>query len=133
MQEPGPGAVMIRTALISSILMTCSIVHADDREVKLGLEQEYFHRIDPHMSHQEYEGISRRNRRYVLNNLRSYSENKLEMIGMPESGVRVLGTALGLALDGSRLNLYKNKVLTLKLKDVKDSGRALYLDVGFDW
>jgi len=133
MQEPGPGTIMIRAALISSILMTCSIVHADDREVRLGLEQEYFHRIDPNMSRQEYEGISKRNRRYVLNNLKSYSENTLEMVGMPESGIRVLGTALGLALDGSRLNLYKNKVFSLKLKDVKDSDRALYLDVGFDW
>jgi len=113
--------------------MTCSIVHADDREVHLGLEQEYFHHIDPHMSLQEYEGISKRNRRYVLNNLRSYSENTLETLGMPETGIKVLGAALDFALDGSRLNLYKSKVLSLRLKDVKDSDRALYLDVGFDW
>jgi len=85
------------------------------------------------MSRQEYEGISRHNRKFVLANLRSYSENTLEMIGVPESGIKVLGTALGLALDGSKLNLYKNKVLSLKLKDVKDRERALYLDVGFHW
>jgi len=133
MQEPEPGAVMIRKALIFSILMTCSIVHADDREVQLGLEQEYFHHVDPNMSRQEYEGISKRNRRYVLNNLRSYSENTLETIGMPETGIKVLGAALDFALDGSRLNLYKSKVLCLRLKDVKDSDRALYFDVGFDW
>jgi len=124
---------MIRTAVISSILITCSIVHADDREVQLGLEQEYFHHIDPHMSHQEYEGISKRNRRYVLDNLSSYSENTLETIGIPESGIKVLGAALDFALDGSRLNLYKSKVLCLRLKDVKDSDRALYLNIGFDW
>jgi len=124
---------MIRAALITSILMTWSIVHADDRDINLGFEQQYIHSIDPHMSRQEYEGISRHNRKYVRDNLRSYSENTLERIGMPESGIKVVGTALGLALDGSKLNLYKNKVLSLKLKDVKDRDRALYLDVGFDW
>jgi hypothetical protein len=124
---------MIRTAVISSILMTCSIVHADDREVQLGLEQEYLHHIDPSMSRQEYEGISKRNRRYVLDNLSSYSENTLVTIGMPASGIKVLGAALDFALDGSRLNLYKSKVVSLTLKDVKESDRALYLDVGFDW
>jgi len=124
---------MIRAALITSILMTWSIVHADDRDIDLGFEQQYIHSIDPHMSRQEYEGISRHNRKYVRDNLRSYSENTLERIGMPESGIKVVGTALGLALDGSKLNLYKNKVLSLKLKDVKGRDRALYLDVGFDW
>jgi hypothetical protein len=113
--------------------MTCTIVHADDRGIKLGLEQEYIHRIDSQLSRQEYEEISNRNRRFVLHKLRSYSENKLEMIGMPESGINLIGTALGLALNGSRLNLYKSKVLSLKLNDASDSNRALYLEVDLDW
>ena len=124
---------MIRTALISSLLMACTIVHADDREIKLGLEQEYIHRIDSQLSRQEYEEISNHNRRFVLHKLRSYSENTLEMIGMPESGIHLLGTALGLALNGSRLNLYKSKALALKLNDVSDPDRALYLEVNLDW
>ena len=124
---------MIRTVLISSLLMACTIVHADDREIKLGLEQEYIHRIDSQLSRQEYEEISNRNRRFVLHKLRSYSENTLEMIGMSESGINLIGTALGLALNGSRLNLYKSKALSLKLNDVSDSDRALYLEVDLDW
>ena len=85
------------------------------------------------MSRQEYEEISRHNRRFVVNNLRSYAETRLEMAGMPESGINLLGATLGLALDGSRLNLYKSKTLALKLKDIKDSNRSLYLEVDLDW
>ena len=131
--EPSTWPVMTRTALLSSILLTCSIVHADDLHDKSGHEQEYFHRIDLHMSRQEYEEISNSNRRFVLNNMRSYAENKLEMVGMPELGINMLGATLGLALDGSRLNLYKNKMLALKLKDVRNSDRSLYLEVNLDW
>lgn len=124
---------MTRTALLSSILLICSIVHADDLHGKSGHEQEYFHRIDLHISRQEYEEVSKSNRRFVLNNLRSYAENKLEMIGMPELGINLLGATLGLALDGSRVKLYKNNMLALKLKDVRNSDRSLYFEIDLDW
>ena len=129
---------MIRTAIITSVfaLVTSSIVLAEDREasiLNLGFEDEYFHKTDMNMSPREYEEIYSRNKRFVLNNLRSYSENALELIGIPEQGIHFMGAALGLAFGDQRLTLIKSKMLALEVKNVRDSERTLYLGVNLDW
>ena len=74
-----------------------------------------------------------RNQKVVLNNLRSYSENALESIGIPEQGINLMGVALGLAFSDSRLNLNKSETLALEIKDARDSDRSLYLGINLDW
>ena len=85
------------------------------------------------MSLREYDDISNRNLRFLRKNLRSYSENALAVIGMPEQGINLMGAALGLAFNDSRLNLNKSKTLALEIKDVSESDRTLYLGVNLDW
>jgi hypothetical protein len=118
------------------LLVASSIVHAEDREysfLNLEAEQQNLHRVDMSMSLREYEDISSRNWRFLRNNLRSYSENALAIIGMPEQGINLMGAAMGLAFNDSRLNLNKSKTLAIEIKDVRDSDRTLYLGVNLDW
>ena len=129
---------MVRTMAITSafLLVASSIVHAEDREysfLNLEAEQQNLHRVDMSMSLREYEDISSRNWRSLRNNLRSYSENALAIIGMPEQGINLMGAAMGLAFNDSRLNLNKSKTLAIEIKDVRDSDRTLYLGVNLDW
>ena len=130
---------MIRTTTIVSafLLATSSLAHAEDRESALpdlGLKSpEYQHSVDMTMSLQEYEGMYSRNQRVVLKSLRSYSENALESIGIPEQGINLMGVALGLAFSDPRLNLNKSKTLALEIKDAGDSDRSFYLGVNLDW
>ena len=129
---------MIRTMAITSafLLVASSIVHAEDRGypfLNLGAEQQHLHRVDMSMSPREYDDISSRNLRFLRKNLRSYSENVLAIIGMPEQGINLMGAALGLAFNDSRLNLNKSKTLALEIKDVRDSDRTLYLGINLDW
>lgn len=133
------GVHMIRTITIASVflLATSSIVHAEDTASSLP-NLRYKHRhlqnTDMNMSIQEYEETYRRNRKFVSKTLRSYSNNALKIIGMPEQGIKLIGSAVGLATKGAKLNLNKSKTLSLKLNDIDDPDRtSLYLGVKLDW
>jgi hypothetical protein len=136
---------VIRTITVVSafLLATSSIVHAEDRESSLvnlglkpyqwGFERQQMYGVDMNMSPREYEEIYSRNRRFVRKALMSYSKDTLESIGMPEQGVNLMGTALGLVINGPRLDLNKSKTLALEFRDAGDPERALYLGVDLDW
>ena len=129
---------MIRTITVVSVflLATGSIVYAEDGESALlnwGYKQQHFQRADMNMSPREYEATYSRNRSFVGNTLGSYSKHTLGLIGIPKQGVNVMGAALGMVINGARLNLNKSKTLALELKDVSDSDRTLYFGVNLDW
>ena len=129
---------MIRTitVVLVFLLATSSIVHAEDRESSLlnrGYKHQQFQRADMNMSPREYEETYSRNRRFVSNTLGSYSKHTLGLIGIPEQGVNVMGAALGMVINGARLNLNKSKTLALELKDVSDSDRTLFFGVNLNW
>ena len=129
---------MIRAITVVSVILLAasSIVHAEDGESALlnwGYKQQHFQRADMNMSTREYEETYRRNRSFVGNTLGSYSLHTLGLIGIPEQGVNVMGAALGMVINGARLNLNKSKTLALELKDVSDSDRTLYFGVNLDW
>ena len=65
--------------------------------------------------------------------LGSYSKHTLEVIGIPEQGVNLMGAALGMAINGARLNINKNMTLGLKLKAAGDSDRTFYFGVNLKW
>jgi hypothetical protein len=118
------------------LLMTSSIIHAEERDatlLNLGSEPHYLQRTDMNMSNHEYEEIYRHNQKLVLKNVRSYSKNALEMIGMPEQGVKLVGASLGLLFNDTSLNLNRSKTLALELKDVRDSDSSLYLKYKLKW
>ena len=129
---------MIRTMTVVTVflLATSLTVHAKDGESALlnwGYKQQHFQRADMNMSTREYEETYRRNRSFVGNTLGSYSKHTLGLIGIPKQGVNVMGAALGMVINGARLNLNKSKTLALELKDVSDSDRTLYFGVNLDW
>jgi hypothetical protein len=129
---------MIRTIMFVStfLLATSSIVLAEDRESALlnwGSEHQHFQRADMNVSMQEYEATYNRNRRFVGNNLESYSKHALGLIGIPEQGVNLMGAALGMAINGARLNLNKSNTLALEFKDAGNSDRSVYFGIKLDW
>jgi hypothetical protein len=125
------------TVVLAFLLTTSLIAHAEDRESSLpnlGFKPyEYQHSIDMNMSLQEYEEIYSRNQKVVLENLRSYSKNILESVGMPEQGINLMGAAIGLAINGPRLDMNISKTLSFELKDVDISEHTLYFGVNLDW
>ena len=65
--------------------------------------------------------------------MRTFARDSLELIGIPEQGVNFIGTAVGLATSGAKLNLNRSKTLNLELRDLNDSARTLYFGVNLNW
>lgn len=129
---------MIRTMLVVSVffLATGSIIHAEDRESLLlnqGYKHQHVQRPDMNISTREYEETYSRSRIFVSDTLSSYSKHVPGSTGIPEQSVNLMGAALGMVINGARLNLNKSKTLALELKDVSDSDRTLYFGVNLDW
>lgn len=129
---------MLRITIVVSafLLATSSIVHAEELEsslLNLGYKHQRMQSADLNVSIQEYKKTYSRNRRYVGNTLGSYSKHALGLIGIPEQGIDVMGAALGMAINGARLNLNESKTLGLELKDVADSDRTIYFGVRLEW
>ena len=55
------------------------------------------------------------------------------MIGIPERGINYMGAAVGVIMNGSRLNLNKSKTLALEVKNVGDSKPTWYFGFSLDW
>ena len=125
-----------RIIISAFLLLACSTLNADDRGsplLNMSHNHEHFHSTDNSQSLQEYEEISTRNRKFVLRNLASYSEKALELLGISEEGIDLMGTAFGIAFTDSKLHLNKNKSLVLQIKDATDSERTLQLGIELHW
>ena len=86
------------------------------------------------MSEGDYRYYSRHNQRIVRNFFKSYSENTLTSIGVPKTGVKLMGAAAGLAAgQDAKLYLNKSKLMALELKDATESDRALFFGFKMDW
>jgi len=118
------------------LLATSSIANAEGQEsshLNLGYKYQQMQRVDINVSVQAYEKTYRRNRKFMSSTLEDYSKATLGLIGIPEQGINLLGTALGVAINGARLNLNESKTLGLELKDVGNSDRTLYFGVNLSW
>ena len=135
---------MIRTIIIAAVILLIQPqVHAQDNNESFpgtGPEphQWEFRRqglqgVDMNATTHEYEALTRRNQKILKNMLRSYTNNTLKSIGMPEQGISLLGSAVGLVTQGARLKLNESGSLALELRDVNDSERNLYFGVTLDW
>ena len=89
--------------------------------------------VDINAAPREYETLTKRNQNILTNTVRSYTNNTLKSIGMPEQGITLVGSAVGLLTQGVKLNLNESSTLALELKDVNDSERTLYFGVSLDW
>ena len=136
--------IRVITLVSAFLLTTASVAHAEDSDsslLELGIrasefehQNQTFHRIETNLSPREYEEIYSHNQGVVRDTLRSYSNNVLKMIGIPEEGGYVMGAALGLVVnDRLGLDLNKSKTLALELEDVDKADRSLYFRIKLDW
>ena len=132
----GDTLIYQRIIISALILLVSSTVNAEERGtlfLNMSQDQEYFHSTDSSQSLQEYEEISTHNRKFVLRNLASYSEKALELMGISEEGIDLMGTAFGIAFTNSKLHLNKSKSLVLQIKDATDTERTLQLGIELHW
>ena len=132
------GVPMFRTIIIAAafVLATSSIVHAEDREsslLNLGYKHQNFQRVDTNMSNRKYEETYSKNRKFVTNTLGAYSKHALKLIGIPEQSINLMGAAVGMAINGTSLNINKRVSLGLKLNAVSDSDRTVHFGVKLKW
>ena len=86
------------------------------------------------MSEGEYRSSYRHNQRIVRDFVKSYSENTLTSMGVPKSGVKLMGVAAGLAAgQDAKLYLNKSKFMALELKDATEDDRAVFFGIKLDW
>lgn len=86
------------------------------------------------MSASEYKGSYRHNKRIVRDFVKSYSESTLSSIGVPKTGVKLMGAAAGLAAgQDAKLYLNKSKIMALELKDATQDDRAVFFGIKMDW
>ena len=86
------------------------------------------------MSAGEYKGSYRHNQRIVRDFVKSYSESTLSSIGIPKTGVKLMGAAAGLAAgQDARLYLNKSKIMALELRDATENDRAVFFGIKMDW
>ena len=135
---------MIRTIIITAaMLLTHPAAHAQDNSGTIpgtgpephrwGFRQQQLQGVDLNAAPDEYETLTKRTQKSLKNTLRSYTNNTLKSMGMPEQGVALVGSAVGLLTQGVKLNLNESKTLALELKDINDSERTLYFGVTLDW
>ena len=90
--------------------------------------------VNGEMSEGEYRSSYRHNQRIVRDFVKSYSENTLTSMGVPKSGVKLMGVAAGLAAgQDAKLYLNKSKFMALELKDATEDDRAVFFGIKLDW
>jgi len=86
------------------------------------------------MSEGDYRNSYRHNQRIVRDFVKSYSESTLTSMGIPKTGVRLMGAAAGMAAgQDARLYLNKSKIMALELKDATANDRAVFFGIKMDW
>jgi hypothetical protein len=131
--------IIRRSATISALALLASAqLHAEEVTFSFGEST-----IDrPHewqtfstgMSDQQYRSVYRHNKHRISRFVKSYSKNALLSMGIPKTGIKVLGVAAGLAANrDATLYLNKSKILALQFKDVVNDDRTMFLGLKMDW
>ncbi len=90
--------------------------------------------VNADMSPGEYRASYRHNQRIIRDFVESHSKNALTSIGVPKSGVKLMGAAAGLAAgQDAKFYLNKSKLMALEVKDATDDDRALFFGIKLDW
>jgi hypothetical protein len=90
--------------------------------------------VNGDMTASEYRQAYRHNQRMVRDFVKNYSESTLTSMGVPKTGVKVLGAAAGLAAGkDARLYLNDSKIMALELRDATEDDRALFFGISLDW
>lgn len=125
--------IITATFLLSA---TCSLCAADRGSESTGHkpDRHAWQSVSDDMSEGDYRNSYRHNQRIVRDFVRSYSESTLTSIGVPKTGVKLMGAAAGLAAGrDARLYLNKSKIMALELRDATEDDRAVFFGIKMDW
>jgi len=118
-------------------LLTGAAPHAEDMPGGMpGLYKaarfEWKH-VDEYMSAREYRESSRHNQRAFGNAARTVFEETLTSFGVSKMGADITGAAVGLAMQGAKLDLNESETLSLAVDDVVTDDRSIYFNLKLDW
>ena len=118
------------------LLAVNSVLYAEDRQpylLDLEFKQQTLYGIDVNNSLQEDEKVYRSNQRYLRNALKSYSQQTLSLIGLPDQAAKFMGATIGFVVKGAKLDLNDSKTLEIEFKDVTTHDPALYFGYNLNW
>ena len=132
------GLIRISTIISVLALLASAQLHAEDAVFSIGKsaidKPDHWQTFSAGMSDQQYRNTYRDNQHRIGKFLKSYSENTLLSVGIPKTGVKVLGVAAGLAANrDATLYLNKSKILALQFKDVVNDNRTMFIGIKMDW
>ena len=132
------GLIRISTTISVLALLASAQLHAEDAVFSVGKSAidrpDHWQTFSAGMSDQQYRNTYRDNQHRIGKFLKSYSENTLLSVGIPKTGVKVLGVAAGLAANrDATLYLNKSKILALQFKDVVNDNRTMFIGIKMDW
>ena len=111
-----------------------SVANGESRDFEGKPARHDWQTVNGDMSPGEYRNSYRHNRRIVRDFVESYSESALTSIGMPKSGIKLMGAAAGLAAgQDAKLYLNKSKLMAIELKDATEDDRAVFFGIKLDW
>jgi hypothetical protein len=132
------GLIRISTTIFVLALLASAQLHAEDAVFPVGNSANdkpiHWQSFSTGMSDQQYRNAYKNNQHRIGKFLKSYSENTLLSVGIPKTGVKVLGVAAGLAANrDATLYLNKSRILALQVKDATNENRAMFIGIKMDW
>jgi hypothetical protein len=113
-----------------------SALYAEDEQPSffdLEFKQQSLYSIDASSPPQENEKVYSRNQRYLRDALKSYSQETLGLVGLPDQTANLLAATIGIVANGAKLNLNESKTLAIEFNDVTTQDPALYFGYHLDW
>jgi len=124
-----PGATILLACLLTAGTPAC----AEEQHPFPGGE---WQTVTAYMSPENYRKACRRNQRLLRKMAKSYAKDSLRSVGVPETGIRLMGAMAGLAVGGDahlKLNKSRHTRLALEFKDVIGSERSVSLGFRLKW
>ena len=100
----------------------------------LNLDNLELQSTDGSMSPEDYRQAYQHNQDVLFDQLKLFSENTLQSIGVSRTSTKYLGAAASLAVNqGAKLNLNKSRNLALEFTDIGDDDRSVVFGFSLDW
>lgn len=129
---------MIRPTGLALVLLLCSgpPALAEDKHLpsqRFETDRNQWQAVSARMTPEEYRVKYKKNQRLVRRLLTNYSKDQLLSLGVPETGIKLMGTAIGLATRTTRFHIDKNKLMALEFKNTTQDNRTLFFKLSIDW
>ena len=89
--------------------------------------------VDNEMSTAEYRDSSRQNLRLIRQSAQEFVLQLSNSAGIPRQGVELTGAALGLIVQGAKINLNESRTMAVRFDEVANDDRAVSIRIKLDW